>query len=314
MAADEQAQEATPTARRNTPWPARFRAWWNLPRAIGLTAAVVGLVHYTPWPALPVPLLIWLHADLAPELVGIGITLILIDWAVEKRQKAALEAQLKAQLIRLMSSRHNEVADTAVRELAHHGWLGNGSLNGADLQEANLRDANLESAVLSQANLMHAKLSKANMVDVHLDSATLIDAKLDQASLQRADLSKAILLRANLNSALAGSINLSGACLAYATLDECNLRDAKLIGANLQETVFTRANLRRADLTGVSNWTIRQLEQGADLSLTVMPNGVRLGHILLNSSASQRSPTFEEWKTQYLASHGGTETDLRDVP
>lgn len=55
--------------------------------------------------------------NVGPELAGIVIGIVTIDYLNEKRQAQ----QLKAQLIRQMASPHNEVAGPAVRQLAHYG-------------------------------------------------------------------------------------------------------------------------------------------------------------------------------------------------
>ena len=52
-----------------------------------------------------------------PELAGIMIAAVMINALADRRQTE----QLKAQLIRQMGSRHNEVADTAVKEVAYRG-------------------------------------------------------------------------------------------------------------------------------------------------------------------------------------------------
>ena len=43
-----------------------------------------------------------------------------------------------------------------------------------------------------------------------------------------------------------------------------------------------------------------------------MPNNVKLGYQADGSLDAIDGPSFADWKTQYLATHGCTETDLRD--
>jgi uncharacterized protein YjbI with pentapeptide repeats len=86
--------------------------------------------------------------------------------------------QLKAQLIWQMGSNIRDVAVPAARELAHHGWLQDGSLSGAhlstaDLNGAILSGANLSGAFLLQANLSEAKLWKANLSGAYLSRANM---------------------------------------------------------------------------------------------------------------------------------------------
>lgn len=271
-----------------TPWPARFRAWWNLPRALGLAAALLGLAHYLPLPALPRPRLLRLHADVAPELIGIGITLILIDWAVARRQRE----ELKAQLIRQMGSAIRDVAVPAARELAHHGWLYDGSLDGAQLRGADL----------SGADLPRAKLNRANLAGANLKEALLIGAALSGASLDDATLTGAHLLGAD----------LSGASLRHAVLEKCDLSSAKLSGTDLREATLQRASLFSATLTGARNWTIEQVAHASVLAETIMPDGVRLGWAREADLEQGDGPAFETWQAAYLAQHGGAPHTLRD--
>ena len=336
MSADKQprpdAHPATP--RRKAPWSQRFKGWWNLPRGIGLAAVIVGLAHYSPLPALPMPRLIQLHTDLAPELIGIGITLILIDWAVERRQRE----ELKRQLIRQMGSNIRDVAVPAARELAHYEWLYDGTLKGASLVEADLSAAQLARANLSGASLYQAILRKANLLDANLNEAILVNANLSGAYLPRATLIQASLQGITLNNAILGNADLSGAALAYATLISCHLRDAQLNGvdltradmqnadlrsanleradmqhADLRDAKLKWADLRDADLAGARNWTIAQLAQASSLGWATMPDGERLGRVSRDGVQEPGGLTFEAWRAAYLARHGGTETTLRDV-
>lgn len=311
MSADKQprpdAHPATP--RRKAPWSQRFKGWWNLPRGIGLAAVIVGLAHYSPLPALPMPRLIQLHTDLAPELIGIGITLILIDWAVEQRQRQ----ELKAYLIRQMGSPVRDVAVPAVRELAHHEWLYDGALTRAILAEADLRQAPLRGANLSGAHLYRATLTDADLLDANLDGAILVSADLSEAALSGATLRQASLQGATLHDASLFYADLSGAALSYTALDRCNLRDAILDGVDLERASLESADLRGATVRGARNWTIAQLAQASSLGWATMPDGERLGRVSRDGVQEPGGLTFEAWRAAYLARHGGTETTLRDV-
>lgn len=297
--------------RKRAPLWARIRGWWNLPRAIGLVAALLGLFHYLPLPSLPIPSLITLHADLAPELVGIGITLVLIDWAVAKRQKE----ELRNQLIRQMGNRHNDVADPAVRELAYHGWLFDGSLVGANLFRAGLKACDLRGAIMPGVDLERADLQGARLDGAILTTARLFEADFASACLKGADLKKthlqcarlmnANLTGANLEDALVSEANLIGADLSFASL-----KNARFLASDLSKAIFYEANLSGADLgmvnlTGV-HLTLNQLKQARALFGATMPDGVQLGW-----DEEIQGPTFAEWEAQYRARHSGTETNLR---
>ena len=157
------------------------KKWWTLPRIIGAIFIVLGFVHYLPLPYLPVPWLVDLHDDIASELIGIGLTVILIDWAVKRHAKQ----ERKAQLIRQLGSKHPDVAELARSELEHEGWLIDGSLSEADLRGAALSGANLSGAKLSGANLSGAELSGAILKnDLVVDPELWIAIKTDRRTLR----------------------------------------------------------------------------------------------------------------------------------
>lgn len=298
-AAEEPTPATAPAARPKPPWPARFRAWWNLPRGIGLVAALVGLLHYLPLPVLPVPALIKLHADVAPELIGIGITLILIDWAVERRQRE----NRKGQLVRQLGSRHADVAEMARLELEHEGWLYDGTLRGAPLRGANLEGADLRRADLTRAALTKAILIKAKLVGTNLTGAKLRNAKLIEARMQNA-----ILAQANLTGAKVNQADLTDANLTAA-----NLRGADLSTAILWGAVLDLADLTQADLSQVKYWTVAQLERAKTLAGATMPDELPLGQQEGQPFERSEGLTFAEWRDRYLAQHGGAAADMRNA-
>src|SRR6266498_5981079 len=104
------------------------------------------------------------YVNVVIALASIAIALLVID---SLNQRNA-EEQLKAKLIRELSSTDNGTALRAVRELRARGWLEDGSLRGANLVGVNLRRAyliggNLQAAVLFRADLQEADLVGANL-------------------------------------------------------------------------------------------------------------------------------------------------------
>lgn len=188
--------------------------------------------------------------NIGPELAGIVIGIVIIDYLNEQRQNDQLKNQLKLQ----MGSQHRDVSDTAVRTLHSYGWLTDGSLKRAYLAVANLEGADLKDANLEEVNLNVANLKKA-----HLDGANLRKARLNTAELQ-------------------------GAYLNNADLEGANLRGAKLQGAKLQKAILRNvddlcdailegADLSCADLSGAKGYTIEQLLQAKSLKNAIMPDG-----------------------------------------
>ena len=80
-------------------------------------------------------------SDLAPELIGIAVVVLILDYRNKQRQ----EAQLKAQLTRQLESGDSGFAKNVMRELREYGWLTEAlkkaDLSGADLTNATLLDA-----------------------------------------------------------------------------------------------------------------------------------------------------------------------------
>lgn len=244
---------------------------------IGLAVLAITLEHYNLVIGYGV-LGQWLTTALitvAPELAGIAIGVITIDYLNEVRQNK----QLLDQLIIQMRSHHDDVTDTAHRTLRAYGWLTDGSLRNVSLFEANLTKADLRKANLEGVNLHSAKLQKANLNDSNLQNACLQLAELQKAWLLRANLQNASLPYANLQGAQLSDTNLQGAffggsktyisdssgshtrlnrtILNKANLANANLQDAHLFLADLREASLYKSNLKgamlkEADLQGAS--------------------------------------------------------------
>ena len=300
--------------------------------AITLNRYGLVIANHDPWLWLTIALV-----SVGPELAGIVIGVVTIDYLNERRQ----DEQLKRQLILQLGSMHNDVTDTALRALKARGWLYDGSLSKAELWGTNLSGANLgranlsgasfwkanlsgtllERANLSRANLMQANLSRANLGranlsgasfgeadlsgahlwEVNLSGALLLDANLSGANLRRANLSGAILGRTNLSGAILMQANLSGAILGRPNLRGAIVGRPNLNGAIVGRANLSGANLGRANLSGAKHWTIEQLEQAKTLEGAIMPDEVQLGQEATKYKEHIEGPTFEEWKVQYLA-------------
>jgi uncharacterized protein YjbI with pentapeptide repeats len=120
------------------------------------------------------------------------------------------------------------------------------SLQGANLEGADLVAANLQKANLQEADLVAANLYGANLMGADLEKANLQEANLMGADLQEADLVAANLEEANLEEADLWSVNLQGANLEGANLRGADLQEANLQGANLQGAYLQYAKLREA--------------------------------------------------------------------
>jgi len=191
-----------------------------------------------------------LYANFGSELISIAITVLIIDFLYRRGE----EIQLKAQLIREISSANNGFARRAVSQLDAHGWLTDGSLRNANLEKADLREANLEKADLAGVNLEEAHLETANLREANLQDTNLSRANLSEANLFKACLIGAKLHRSKFEDAgLFGAnlkdANLSEANLERTYLEEADLTNANLIKTNLTDTRLAKTNLTRADLS-----------------------------------------------------------------
>jgi hypothetical protein len=171
------------------------------------------------------------------EMLGAFLTYFLIETLVGRRrrleEKSEATAEHKRRLIRLMGSQTNEEAVRAVEELSALDWPFDGSLQGADLYQANLERADLSMVYLREANLSYANLQQAD---------------LSFTTLQEADVRYA---------------NLRGA-----TLRSVNLKEAKLSGANLQDAILDEAIFdTNTALPDGSKWTL-----DTDLTRFIDPN------------------------------------------
>ena len=137
------------------------KEWW--PDIIGGLLLIIGIAtflsEYFGWSNLYIPVLSDFFLRIWPELIGIGLAVILIDRANKKIR----ESEEKKRLILQMGSSDNSFALEAVRQLRSRGWLLDGSLHEADLMNADLRGAILWCANLQEADLMEAILNGATL-------------------------------------------------------------------------------------------------------------------------------------------------------
>lgn len=112
-------------------------------------------------------------ANLFTETISVAVTVLILNRLAERRDEKRETKRLKENLIAQMGSQVNEVAVHAVEELRRHGWLTDGSLNGANLAAAHLEGANLMFARLTGATLNYAHLEGAFLAGAHLEGAGL---------------------------------------------------------------------------------------------------------------------------------------------
>lgn len=252
---------------------------------VGLVVALAGIALSGDWTSILL--------NLGSELIGAGITFLLIDQLLGQRERQADEerttASSKADLIARLGSNVRSFAVAAAEELRRRGWLSDGSLQGvslmtADLQGAPLAHAQLTRVNLSDANLQQADLGRAVLVEASLDGANLYGAYLLAVDLQRAsliratlggaDLREANLQQAELVMADLRQARLTRADLRSAVLSTVDLREANLQQADLRHAYGREADLRGADLQGAilqdARFDAAQMDEH-----TILPDGTR---------------------------------------
>ena len=285
-------------------WYDTVYEWW--PDILGGLMLVIGLVvflsDYFGWSIFYIPVLSELFLRIWPEMIGIGLAVIIIDNANEKLRTR----EQKNQLISQMGSPNNEFAIEAVRQLRVKGWMFDGSprnmyfrgvnLENADLQQADLVNANLEVANLGKVTLSLANLRNARMEGAVLAYSFLIGTNLPEASLASAFLNEADMQGANLENA-----SLNNSDLRNTDLRNANLRGADLRKAKLGERIFFWFSEpdpiigSNADLTG-SDLTNANLE-GAFVSLDQLSNAKSLNGAIMPDGTLYKAESLEENNT-----------------
>jgi hypothetical protein len=206
------------------------------------------------------------------EMAGAVVTYLLLELVVGRMEKREAEREAeekeleakKADLVAQLGSSVKDVAVAAAEELRRHGWLYDGSLQGA-----NLKEANLQGASLYNAKLEGVRLTWANLQEAYLGLANLRWANLQGANLQGAILTGANLQKANLFEA-----NLQGVNLWVTNLQEADLDTADLQGASLQKANLQGANLAGANLQGARLWQAELHATGFSRD-TTLPDGTK---------------------------------------
>ena len=142
----------------------------------GFWLALVAAILSHDWPGLLL--------NLGTEIMGAVAIYLILNQFIEGRERREAEGrkaeQYKSDVIRRMGSAVHDVAIEAAEEAKAHGWLYDGSLQGAYLVGADLRGAlligaDLERAYLVSADLRGAFLSCANLRGARLKAACFDD-------------------------------------------------------------------------------------------------------------------------------------------
>ncbi len=178
------------------------KIWRPKNPTVAILAVIVGAIglyvrYLFPNPNVIDNWLLSLLVDIAPEMVGIAFTVVVID----ELNQIRIEQNEKAMLIAQLGSFDNSFANEAARILRAYGWLQDGTLRQSNLVHANLSEVWLSDADLGGANLREAKLEAARLRRVNLSGANLTGVNMRSARLANANLTAAVLSDVNLDGA-----------------------------------------------------------------------------------------------------------------
>jgi uncharacterized protein YjbI with pentapeptide repeats len=194
------------------------------------------------------------YANASTELASIAITVLLIDSLNRRRESRLEESREREQLIRKLGSKVNVAAREAAEDLRAKGWLGDGTLQHADLRAANLEDADFYQADLQGVNFEWAALVNANLRKANMVGANLSHTKAWGARCYKADMR---------------GVNFTNAKMYRIDFTKADLHDADFTGAVIEGANLTEANLRGANLTGAVFMT----ERAKPDTVTILPDG-----------------------------------------
>jgi hypothetical protein len=103
-------------------WAEIKEIWRSYPALYLVAGFILGLVFFPGIQSISSDYAVFL-SNLAPEAVGILVTVFLIDRLYTMRDEARQIRELKERLVREAGSSSNETAKKAIDELRDRGWL-----------------------------------------------------------------------------------------------------------------------------------------------------------------------------------------------
>ncbi|MEM6527452.1 MAG: pentapeptide repeat-containing protein, partial [Chloroflexota bacterium] len=206
------------------------------------------------------------------QIISVITIIMILDWRMQQRHENMQYQQNIQYVLRDLGNSDAISGMRGAREARAMGLLTDQSLEGADLQYANLAGADLSYAHLQRANLASADMTGTRLWGADLSIADFSDAVMPGTDLTNANLASAGFWGCDLRGA-----NLSGACLHTANLDEAQfdentvLPDAKPVqrsadGATIYDRYWTPATdmTRYTDMDHAEFWEPVWAEEGYD--------------------------------------------------
>ncbi|MEO1255862.1 MAG: pentapeptide repeat-containing protein, partial [Bacteroidota bacterium] len=185
--------------------------------------------------------------------------LILVPAFIKSRISTGRKLVPLLQLINSYDANNNKIERSSllrnleeIHDLDHS--LEGLNLDHADLSTIHLRGANLSYSSLNNVNLNNSNLLSSDLSNVNLRGASLINAHLDgvdfsNADVSQADLNFASLFQANIIETNFFRSNLSNVDFRYAKLHNSDFRYANLSKANFDSTRLKNVNFSFSNLT-----------------------------------------------------------------
>jgi len=227
----------------------KFRSFFTLVRVIGVLTIIAGIV-FAIWGASYIKenpndtFVKDFYANTSTSLISIAITVLVIDFLVEREQETRLKKRLKLRA----GSKINSIAVDAVEEMRLYGWLAQGLLSGANLEGANLDNAPLAGAILKNANLFDASLENANLTKADVSDCDMYSARLNMAILPEANFNNSKLNWADFSDTDLEGTTFIGSVLTYANFCGSSLKKANFRNADMKKVNLSIANLEEAIL------------------------------------------------------------------
>ena len=247
----------------------------NVGIGILVLAFLISLFHFYPKDWKFNSVINAFYANISTELISIAITILLINYLYEVKEKLAL----KTRLIRELGSEDKGFTARALKEIKEFGWLTDGSLESCDLSLANLSgldlsNAKLKGAIISKANLKGAILMNADLTNVDFSETDLANSILTGSTLSKTKFIEADLYAANFNNTriqtcdfLKANLELTKlrdteicdtlleeANLSFADLEDSKIKKCKLLRADFSGINLKNSSFERNDIKGIINW------------------------------------------------------------
>lgn len=190
-------------------------------------------------------------ANIFTQIISLITVIVALDWRMQQRLNDMQFQQHIREALRDMGNSDAVSGMRGAHEARELGLLADRSMEGTNLQYANLANADLAYAYLQQANFAHADLTGTRLRGTDLRVADFSAAMLEHADLTHANLASAELWNSNLRGA-----NLSNASLHLANLDEARfdtktvLPDAISVGrTDDNEVIYDKYWSQETDMT-----------------------------------------------------------------